>query len=205
MINKLLLTLSLFVSLSFGNIETISLTGEYAKNDLSNPFKVLLEKKEKTISVNAENKDVVLKVENDLDESKYASFLKNYPKEVIFKNDSIVNVLKAYYQQDYFVDVKEKADITVNVLKGNILLEHFFHDDDLFNPSLRKITVTIDVEFIKNGMRRIQTFTMDHKLNKEDTAYKRTLRTEDFKIRKLSIATDVPRIIENIIFTSKGL
>ncbi len=205
MIKKLLLTLSLLVSLSFGNIETISLSGDYAKNDLSNPFKVLLEKKEKTISVNAENKDVVLKVENDLDESKYAGFLKNYPKEVIFKNDSIVNVLKAYYQQDYFVDVKEKADITVNVLKGNILLEHFFHDDDLFNPSLRKIIVTIDVEFIKNGMRRIQTFTMDHKLNKEDTAYKKTLRTEDFKIRKLSIATDVPRIIENIIFTAKGL
>ncbi len=205
MIKKLLLTLSLLVSLSFGNIETISLSGDYAKNDLSNPFKVLLEKKEKTISVNAENKDVVLKVENDLDESKYAGFLKNYPKEVIFKNDSIVNVLKAYYQQDYFVNVKEKADITVNVLKGNILLEHFFHDDDLFNPSLRKIIVTIDVEFIKNGMRRIQTFTMDHKLNKEDTAYKKTLRTEDFKIRKLSIATDVPRIIENIIFTAKGL
>lgn len=195
----------LFLSFSLIFAETISLSGDYAKNDLSNPFKVLLEKKEKTISVNAENKDVVLKVENDLDESKYAGFLKNYPKEVIFKNDSIVNVLKAYYQQDYFVDVKEKADITVNVLKGNILLEHFFHDDDLFNPSLRKIIVTIDVEFIKNGMRRIQTFTMDHKLNKEDTAYKKTLRTEDFKIRKLSIATDVPRIIENIIFTAKGL
>ncbi len=195
----------LFLSFSLILAETISLSGDYAKNDLSNPFKVLLEKKEKTISVNAENKDVVLKVENDLDESKYAGFLKNYPKEVIFKNDSTVNVLKAYYQQDYFVDVKEKADITVNVLKGNILLEHFFHDDDLFNPSLRKIIVTIDVEFIKNGMRRIQTFTMDHKLNKEDTAYKKTLRTEDFKIRKLSIATDVPRIIENIIFTAKGL
>lgn len=195
----------LFLSFSLIFAETISLSGEYAEKNLSNPFKVLLEKKEKTISVNAENKDVILKVENDLDESKYASFLKNYPKEVIFKNDSIVNVLKAYYQQDYFVDVKEKADITVNVLKGSILLEHFFHDDDLFNPSLRKITVTIDVEFIKNGMKRTQTFTMDHKLNKEDTAYKRTLRTEDFKIRKLSIATDVPRIIENIIFTSKGL
>lgn len=45
MIKKLLLTLSLFVNLSFGNSETISLTGDFAKNDLGNPFRALLEKK----------------------------------------------------------------------------------------------------------------------------------------------------------------
>lgn len=104
MINKLLLTLSLFVSLSFGNIETISLTGDFAKNDLSNPFRALLEKKDKSISIFSQNRDVVLKVENDLKNSDiFNRPLKEYPSEIILKNSSVENVLKVYYSEEYKV------------------------------------------------------------------------------------------------------
>ena len=90
MIKKLLLTLSLFVNLSFGNSETISLTGDFAKNDLGNPFRALLEKKDKSISIFSENKDVSLKVETDLrGSSKFSGFSKDYPTTLILNNSSV--------------------------------------------------------------------------------------------------------------------
>lgn len=206
MINKLLLTLSLFVSLSFGNSENISLTGDFAKNDLGNPFRALLEKKDKLISIFSENKDVSLKVETDLQgSSKFAGFSKDYPITLILKNSSILNVLKVYYSEEYKVEVKEKADVVVNVLGGKVVLEHFFDDETSIRPMLKKITVNLEVEVIKNGIRTVENIVMDNKLGIEDTSYKWTIRTDNFKINPLSISKNVPQIIENEIYTLKGL
>ncbi len=206
MINKLLLTLSLFVSLSFGNIETISLTGDFAKNDLSNPFRALLEKKDKSISIFSQNRDVVLKVENDLKNSDiFNRPLKEYPSEIILKNSSVENVLKVYYSEEYKVEVKEKADVIVNVLGGKIELEHFFDDDKNIRPILKKIIVNLNVEIIKNGIKTTQNITLDDKLGKEDTSYKWTMREDTFKRNPLSLFKNVPEIIENQIYILKGL
>lgn len=206
MINKLLLTLSLFVSLSFGNIETISLTGDFAKNDLGNPFRALLEKKDKSISIFSQNRDVVLKVENDLKNSDiFNRPLKEYPSEIILKNSSVENVLKVYYSEEYKVEVKEKADVIVNVLGGKIELEHFFDDDKNIRPILKKIIVNLNVEIIKNGIKTTQNITLDDKLGKEDTSYKWTMREDTFKRNPLSLFKNVPEIIENQIYILKGL
>ena len=196
----------LFLSFSLILAETISLSGDYAKNDLSNPFKVLLEKKEKTISVNAENKDVILKVENDLKNSDiFNRPLKEYPSEIILKNSSVENVLKVYYSEEYKVEVKEKADVIVNVLGGKIELEHFFDDDKNIRPILKKIIVNLNVEIIKNGIKTTQNITLDDKLGKEDTSYKWTMREDTFKRNPLSLFKNVPEIIENQIYILKGL
>lgn len=206
MINKLLLILSLFVSLSFGNIETISLTGDFAKNDLSNPFRALLEKKDKSISIFSENKDVSLKVETDLrGSSKFSGFSKDYPTTLILNNSSVQNVLKVYYSEEYKVEVKEKADVIVNVLGGKIELEHFFDDDKNIRPILKKIIVNLNVEIIKNGIKTTQNITLDDKLGKEDTSYKWTMREDTFKRNPLSLSKNVPQIIENQIYILKGL
>lgn len=206
MINKLLLTLSLFVSLSFGNIETISLTGDFAKNDLGNPFRALLEKKDKSISIFSENKDVSLKVETDLrGSSKFSGFSKDYPTTLILNNSSVQNVLKVYYSEEYKVEVKEKADVIVNVLGGKIELEHFFDDDKNIRPILKKIIVNLNVEIIKNGIKTTQNITLDDKLGKEDTSYKWTMREDTFKRNPLSLFKNVPEIIENQIYILKGL
>lgn len=206
MINKLLLTLSLFVSLSFGNIETISLTGDFAKNDLGNPFRALLEKKDKSISIFSENKDVSLKVETDLrGSSKFSGFSKDYPTTLILNNSSVQNVLKVYYSEEYKVEVKEKADVIVNVLGGKIELEHFFDDDKNIRPILKKIIVNLNVEIIKNGIKTTQNITLDDKLGKEDTSYKWTMREDTFKRNPLSLSKNVPQIIENQIYILKGL
>lgn len=206
MIKKLLLTLSLFVNLSFGNSETISLTGDFAKNDLSNPFRALLEKKDKSISIFSQNRDVVLKVENDLKNSDiFNRPLKEYPSEIILKNSSVENVLKVYYSEEYKVEVKEKADVIVNVLGGKIELEHFFDDDKNIRPILKKIIVNLNVEIIKNGIKTTQNITLDDKLGKEDTSYKWTMREDTFKRNPLSLSKNVPQIIENQIYILKGL
>ena len=196
----------LFLSFSLIFAETISLSGDYAKNNLSNPFKALLEKKEKTISVNAENKDVVLKVENDLKNNDiFNRPLKEYPSEIILKNSSVKNVLKIYYGEEYKVEVKEKADVIVNVLGGKIELEHFFDDDKNIRPILKKIIVNLNVEIIKNGIKTTQNITLDDKLGKEDTSYKWTMREDTFKRNPLSLFKNVPEIIENQIYILKGL
>lgn len=206
MIKKLLLTLSLLVSLSFGNIETISLTGDFAKNDLGNPFRALLEKKDKSISIFSENKDVSLKVETDLrGSSKFSGFSKDYPTTLILNNSSVQNVLKVYYSEEYKVEVKEKADVIVNVLGGKIELEHFFDDDKNIRPILKKIIVNLNVEIIKNGIKTTQNITLDDKLGKEDTSYKWTMREDTFKRNPLSLSKNVPQIIENQIYILKGL
>ncbi len=206
MIKKLLLTLSLFVNLSFGNSETISLTGDFAKNDLGNPFRALLEKKDKSISIFSENKDVSLKVETDLrGSSKFSGFSKDYPTTLILNNSSVQNVLKVYYSEEYKVEVKEKADVIVNVLGGKIELEHFFDDDQNIRPILKKIVVNLNVEIIKNGITTTQNITLDDKLGKEDTSYKWTMREDTFKRNPLSLSKNVPQIIENQIYILKGL
>ena len=54
---KIFLAFFLLSSIVFA-ANTIELTGEYAK-DLGNPFRVLLEKKDKNISIFSQNNDVV--------------------------------------------------------------------------------------------------------------------------------------------------
>lgn len=204
MIKKLLLTLSLFVNLSFGNSETISLTGDFAKNDLGNPFRALLEKKDKSISIFSENKDVSLKVETDLQgSSKFSGFSKDYPTTLILKNSSIMNVLKAYYGEEYQVSIKENADVVVNVLGGKLVLEHFFDDETSIRPMLKKITVSLDIEIVKNGIKIVKSVKMDNKLGKTGKDYKYSITSKDFeKIEFKNLNKHIQNIIEFEIYKS---
>ena len=92
---KIFLAFFLLSSIVFA-ANTIELTGEYAK-DLGNPFRVLLEKKDKNISIFSQNNDVVLKVESDLD--KDSTFLNrlDHPSSYILKNETIKKI-KLHYK-----------------------------------------------------------------------------------------------------------
>lgn len=147
-----------------------------------------------------------MKVETDLrGSSKFSGFSKDYPTTLILNNSSVQNVLKVYYSEEYKVEVKEKADVIVNVLGGKIELEHFFDDDKNIRPILKKIIVNLNVEIIKNGIKTTQNITLDDKLGKEDTSYKWTMREDTFKRNPLSLFKNVPEIIENQIYILKGL
>jgi hypothetical protein len=190
-----------FISTLFGN--TISLSGEYAKNDLGNSFRVLLEKKEKKISIFSMEKDVILKVENDLkNRDIFNRQFNEYPTKVILRNASVENVLKAYYSEEFKVEIDGKANVIVNVLDGKIELEHFFNDDTNIRPLLKRVEVSLNIEIIKNGVKTVKNIVMDDKLEMP-VSYKDFLTSKDFKKEALDFDITVNRIIENIIY--KGI
>ena len=146
---KIFLAFFLLSSIVFA-ANTIELTGEYAK-DLGNPFRVLLEKKDKNISIFSQNNDVVLKVESDLD--KDSTFLNrlDHPSSYILKNETIENVVKQFYGEEYNVVLGNEQSGSIGDATKKLLTKFDLYEKAISNavylvPDSRNLINTI-----KNG------------------------------------------------------
>lgn len=185
---------------------TIELTGEYAKN-LGNPFRVLLEKKDKNISIFSQNKDVILKVESNLDNNSIYSNRLEHPSTYTLKNETIENVVKQFYGEEFNVILgNEKSDVLVNVVSGKVMLTYMDTEQNQIAHLLTKIEVELVVEVIKNGIKSSKTILMDNKLGINGTNYSLSLTSEDLKnIEIKSLSIYINNIIEFEIYkTIKG-
>jgi hypothetical protein len=201
---KISLAFLLSATLLFAS-NTIELTAEYAK-DLGNPFRVLLEKKDKDISIYSENKDVILPVESNLDNNSIYSMNLQHPKTFVLKNESVENVVKQFYAEEFnVVQGDSKSNVIVNVLSGKVMLDYMDVEQNQRMTHLTKVEVELFVEVIKNGVKSTKTVLMDDKLGIEKTEYKWTLRTNIFNLEIKNISDYIKEIIENEIYTIKGL
>ena len=142
----------------------------------------LEEKKDKNISIFSQNNDVVLKVESDLD--KDSTFLNrlDHPSSYILKNETIENVVKQFYGEEYNVVLgNEQSDVIVNILSGKIMLTYKDIDENQIANLLTKVEVELVVEIIKNGVKTVKTILMDNKLGIEGKNYRLSITSDDFK------------------------
>lgn len=201
---KISLAFLLSATLLFAS-NTIELTAEYAK-DLGNPFRVLLEKKDKDISIYSEKKDVILPVESNLDNNSTYSMNLQHPKTFVLKNQSVENVVKQFYAEEFnVIKGDSKSKVIVNVLSGKVMLDYMNVEQNQQMTHLTKVEVELVVEVIKNGVKSTKTVLMDDKLGIEKTEYKWTLRTNIFNLEIKNISDYIKEIIENEIYTIKGL
>jgi hypothetical protein len=192
---KISLAFLLSATLLFAS-NTIELTAEYAK-DLGNPFRVLLEKKDKDISIYSEKKDVILPVESNLDNNSIYSMNLQHPKTFVLKNESVENVVKQFYAEEFnVIKGDSKSNVIVNVLSGKIMLDYMDVEQNQRMTHLTKVEVELVVEVIKNGVRTEKKVLMDDKLGMEDVNYKWTITVDD--IKRISIQS-LDSIINNII------
>ena len=185
--------------ISFAAANKIQLTGEYS-NQLGNPFRKLLnEGNTQTISIYSENKDVVLPVTSNLDNSSAFNRLQ-HPTKFVLNNKSVENVVEDYYIEEFKVEHK-KGGITVNVISGNIDLTYVNVDDNQHITHLSKVEVTLVVEITKNGQTTKKSITMDNTLGRTGDNYDFTIRTTlDFSIKYIDKI--IKEIIENSIYNN---
>lgn len=192
---KISLAFLLSATLLFAS-NTIELTAEYAK-DLGNPFRVLLEKKDKDISIYSEKKDVILPVESNLDNNSMYSMNLQHPKTFVLKNESVENVVKQFYAEEFnVIKGDSKSNVIVNVLSGKVMLDYMDVEQNQQMTHLTKVEVELVVEVIKNGVRTEKKVFMDDKLGMENVNYKWTITVDD--IKRISIQS-LDSIINNII------
>lgn len=184
---------TLFASMSLFATTAIELSGKYSQ-ELGNPFRVLLEKKEKSINIFSEDKKVKLEVESNLDNNSIYNIHLKHNKSYLLDNKSIENVLKNYYGEEYNI-INKKGNIEVNVLSGKVFLT--YSDDGNSQIShINAVEVELNIELVKNGLKTLKTIKLDNSLGKEGSNYSLSLTSEDFKNIKLTILDE---LIENII------
>ena len=181
----------IFSSVLFAS--TIELSGEYSQR-LGNPFKVLLEKKDKTITVFSNKNDVVLSVKSNLDRNSIYNRSIYHPGSYTVKNSSVVNVLKQFYGEKYFVRVSNNFNVLVNILSGKVNLSYNNFKQMHRASHLRSVKVDLNVEIVIDGKRIEKSISMDNKLGITGDDYNWTIqRKVDFNIDKLD------ETIQNII------
>lgn len=184
MIKKLTCISILTISL-FANTE-ISLYGE-SISSFGNPYMVLFGEKNKSISVYSENKDIKLKVT-----SNYKGYKEDF---IILKNETILNILKQSFGEEYKVNINKNSDISVNVISGKIDIDYMDLDNNL--QSLREIVV----ELIKNGIKMTKTISLDQTLGDSSKNYSGFITTDDkIDLTLTSINKVIQVIIEREIF-----
>lgn len=193
---KISLAFLLSATLLFAS-NTIELTAEYAK-DLGNPFRVLLEKKDKDISIYSENKDVILPVESNLDNNSIYSMNLQHPKTFVLKNESVENVVKQFYAEEFnVIKGDSKSNVIVNVLSGKVMLDYMDVEQNQQMTHLTKVEVELVVEVIKNGVRTEKKVLMDDKLGVNGNNYDLTLTIDDIlNIKISSMKKNIHNIIE---------
>lgn len=188
MIKKLTCISILTISL-FANTE-ISLYGE-SISSFGNPYMVLFGEKNKSISVYSENKDIKLKVT-----SNYKGYKEDF---IILKNETILNILKQSFGEEYKVNINKNSDISVNVISGKIDIDYMDLDNNL--QSLREIVVELNVELIKNGIKMTKTISLDQTLGDSSKNYSGFITTDDkIDLTLTSINKVIQVIIEREIF-----
>ena len=193
---KISLAFLLSATLLFAS-NTIELTAEYAK-DLGNPFRVLLEKKDKDISIYSEKKDVILPVESNLDNNSMYSMNLQHPKTFVLKNKSVENVVKQFYAEEFnVIKGDSKSNVIVNVLSGKVMLDYMDVEQNQRMTHLTKVEVELVVEVIKNGVRTEKKVLMDDKLGVNGNNYDLTLTIDDIlNIKISSMKKNIHNIIE---------
>lgn len=191
---KIISAFFVFSSIVFAS--TIELTGKYSQ-ELGNPYRVLLEKKNKSIEIYSESKSVKLKVESNLDSNSIYNLQLQHPKEYVFNNKTIENVLKNYYGEEFNI-VNKKGNIELNVLSGRVILTYLDNENSQINH-INKVEVELTVELIKNDKKIQKTILMDDTLGITGDNYNWTIRkTFDFSIKSLN--STIEEIIEHILY-----
>lgn len=192
---KKIILITLFsVAALFAQTETINLTGKYSEQ-LGNPFKrVLNTNKTETKNIFSETKDVVLKVDSNL-ENKNFTIKNQHPNSIILKNKSVENVVEDFYSEDFIVNRAADNAVAVNILKGSVYLTYTNEEE---NGALIGVEVKLTVSV--NGKEK--EIVMDQNVEKP-VAYRGHVTADDFDFNKVSLTETVNEIIENIIY--KGL
>jgi hypothetical protein len=190
----------LTTSLLFASNNVIELSGKYSEN-LGNPFRALLEKKDKEISIFSQNKEVVLKVESNLDNDSIYNMRLEHPKTFILKNKSVENIVEDYYAEEYKV-LHKKGGVEVNVLSGKVILDYMNMENNQQIHNLKKVEVELNVEINKNGVKTTKTILMDNKLGITSKNFKWSIVSSDFKNLDLkNLSESIQSIIETEIYT----
>lgn len=184
------------VAALFGKTETIELTGKYSEQ-LGNPFKRVLNiNKSKTINIYSENKDVVLKVNSNLESG---NFIVNYqhPYKIVLKNKSVEKVVEDFYSEDFIIKHSKSNAINVNVVSGSVYLTY---GDERTNGINHLIGIEVNLLISVNGKE--MKITMNHNVEKP-VAYRGQITSDDFNLNIFSLLDSAEEIIENIIY--KGI
>lgn len=187
MIKKILL-ISLLSSFLFA--ENVSLTGETIAS-LGNPYRVIFGEKNKTMKVYSDKKEIKLKVDS------------NYQgidnKEFILENETIVNVLKQFYGEEYKVILDKDSNISLNVLSGEVSIDYTDLENNI--QTLREVVVSLNIEIISNKGKLNKKVSLDHTLGDKQNGYSGMMTNEDIsKLRIKTINQLIVEIIEREIF-----
>lgn len=198
---RILMMSLLSLNLLFANNNYIDLEGSAIKEKV-NQFKILLEKKEKEITIFSEKKEVKLPVESNLEQTTMYGHIINqnsHPEYFLLNNNSITNIVKLYESEIFNVNVTEvnNADITVNVISGKIIIEYNSKIEEIDIQSIHKVIVELNIEIIKNGKRIERNIKMDDNLEKTGVNFKEAWTVEDVENFKIeSLKTKITNIIE---------
>ena len=187
MIKKILL-ISLLSSFLFA--ENVSLTGETIAS-LGNPYRVIFGEKNKTMKVYSDKKEIKLKVDS------------NYKgidnKEFILENETIVNVLKQFYGEEYKVILDKDSNISLNVLSGEVSIDYTDLENNI--QTLREVVVSLNIEIISNKGKLNKKVSLDHTLGDKQNGYSGMMTNEDIsKLRIKTINQLIVEIIEREIY-----
>lgn len=190
---KVIIVILISLNALYAYTQDIYLTGKYIE-ELKNPFSFLT-KKTKKINICSDNKNIILTVKNNL---KKDSLLSIYNKREVsqykVQNKSIQNVMRKYFEDTYFVNIsKEKCNVSINILDGNVNLNFIKHNDI---AHLYIIDVSLKVEVITKEGSFIENVKLNHTLGKSKD-YELTLTMNDFYI--LDEEKTTIKILETII------
>ena len=185
---KKILTISLLSSFLFA--ENVSLTGETISS-LGNPYRVIFGEKNKTMKVYSDKKEIKLKVNS------------NYKgldsKEFILENETIVNVMKQFYGEEYKVVLDKNSNVSLNVLSGEVSIDYTDLENNI--QTLREVVVSLDIEIISNKGKSNKKISLDHTLGDKQNGYSGMMTNEDIsKLRIKTINQLIVEIIEREIF-----
>lgn len=196
---KIISAFFVFSSIVFAS--TIELTGKYSQ-ELGNPFRALLEKKNETVKIYSKDNNVELEVESNLDNNSIYNIHLQHPKKYILKNKTIENVVEDYYSEEYKV-LYEKGDIELNVLSGKVFITYIEEENNQINNLINKVEVELDIEIINKGKKTLKTVKLDNNLGKKGKNYSGAIVLSDFKnITIKTLSSIVTSIIEVSIFNS---
>lgn len=195
---KIIILSLVFMATLFAKTETLELTGEYSKM-LSNQFKEALNiAKVGSINIYSETKDVVLKVDSNINSNSSYGIRTEHPDAIVLKNKTVEAAVENYYKEDYVVNHSKENAVIVNIESGTVSLNYSNSDDKNGLHSLMGVEVTLVVSITINGKEVKKETKLDHKLGKA-VRYKNFLTSDDFDYTKLTVLGTTAEILENII------
>ena len=120
-------------------------------------------------------------------------------KEFILENETIVNVLKQFYGEEYKVILDKDSNISLNVLSGEVSIDYTDLENNI--QTLREVVVSLNIEIISNKGKLNKKVSLDHTLGDKQNGYSGMMTNEDIsKLRIKTINQLIVEIIEREIF-----